>query len=143
MTAYSAPWIYNDSDDIGPVDWEPWGFGTGFVLFNLAVVKWPPEDEAGFSAATKSALINSMEGAFLLFWDILQFVEDKKTDPATDVGFASNLFTAVPSLINAIKLVPDYGQVIAATADIVCYLCNAVLCFYQAAALGAYQASSK
>jgi hypothetical protein len=143
MTAFGAPWIYTDSDDISQVDWEPWGFGTAFVLFNIALVKWPSEDEVEFSGATKAALLNSIQGAFLLFWDIFQFVEDKKTDPATDIGFASNLFTTVPTLINAIKLVPDYGPIIASVTDIVCYLCNALLCFGQALALGAYQASSE
>jgi hypothetical protein len=149
MTAFGAPWIYTDSDEISQVDWEPWGFGTAFVLLNIALVKWPPEDEVEFSGATKAALLNSIQGAFLLFWDILQFVEDikidpsKQTDPATDIGFASNLFTTVPTLINAIKLVPDYGPVIASVTDVVCYLCNALLCFVQALELSAHQASSE
>ena len=76
-----------------------------------------------------------------MFFDVVQFVTEGKTDPATDIGFASNLFTTIPTLINAIKLVPDYGVLIASTTDIVCYLCNAALCFYQAAALHSSQAN--
>jgi hypothetical protein len=129
MTAFSAPWIYSDSDAITDVDWEPWGFGTAFVLVNIGAVKKPPPSDES------AAALNSAEGAFSLFWDVFQFVEDGKTDPATDLGFASDLFTAVPSLINPVKLVPDYGPVIASTTDIVCYLCNAFLCFIRAAAL--------
>jgi hypothetical protein len=130
MTAFSAPWIYTDSDSITDTDWEPWGFGTACVLVNIAAVKKPPPSDQA------AAFLNSGQGAMLLFWDVFQFVEDAKTDPATDMGFASNLFTAVPSLINAIKLVPDYGPVIASTTDIVCYLCNGFLCFVEAATLG-------
>ena len=112
------------------LDWQPWGFGTGFVLVNIALVKKPaPSPQA-------AAFVNAVEGALVLFWDILQFVTDAKTDPATDMGFASNLFTLLPSLVNPIKLVPDYGPVIAATTDIVCYLCNAFLNFVEAAELG-------
>jgi hypothetical protein len=134
MAAFDAPWIYTDSDEITEVDWEPWGFSTAIVLVNIAAVKRPPPSDQS------AAFLNSGEGAMELFWDVFQFVENAKTDPATDMGFASDLFTAVPSLINAIKLVPDYGPVIASTTDIVCYLCNAFLCFVEAATLAPTQA---
>jgi len=133
MAAFSAPWIYSDSADISDFDWEPWGFDVAFVLVTIAQLKYPAADE-------DAPFVNGIEGAFLLFWNIFQFVEDKKTDLGTDLGFANSLFSAVPELVNPIKLVPDYGTVIAATIDIVGYLCSAFLYFVQAAALTSEQA---
>jgi hypothetical protein len=36
ITCFGAPWISTDSDQIGQLDWEPWGFGMGISLIYIA-----------------------------------------------------------------------------------------------------------
>jgi hypothetical protein len=130
MACFGAPWISTDSDQIGPLDWEPWGFGTAFALFYIVTVK---TDAEGKPIGDQESLpfVVSCLSAILLLWYILQFVEEGKRDPTTNLGFASALLTTAPGLINAVKLAPDYGPPIVAAADVVCNFANLFVAIVQ------------
>jgi hypothetical protein len=134
MTCLGAPWISTDSDKIGDLDWEPWGFGTAFALVYIVTLK---TDSEGNPIGDQESLPFMVSGlsAILLLCYILQFVEEGKRDPTTNLGFASGLLTTFPGLINAVKLVPDYGPPIVAASDVVCNFANLFVAIFQANSL--------
>jgi len=134
MTCFSAPWISTDSDQIGPLDWEPWGFGTAFALVYIVTLK---TDSEGNPIGDQESLPFMVSGlsAILLLWYILQFVEEGKRDPTTNLGFSSALLTTFPGLINAVKLTPEYGPPIVAVADVACNFANLFIAIFQANSL--------
>lgn len=133
ITCLGGPWISTDSDQIGDLDWQPWGFGMAFAL--VYIISLPNED--GNSIADKNLMpfLTSASSAILLLWYILQFVEEGKRDPTTDLGFSSALLTTLPGLINAVKLWPVDGPLIVAVADVVCNFANLWVVIFQANSL--------
>jgi hypothetical protein len=73
--------------------------------------------------------------AILLLWYILQFIEEGKSNPTTNLGFSSALLTAFPGSINAVKLAPDYGPPIVAASDVICNFANLFVGIVQANSL--------
>src|SRR5215469_16243826 len=136
ITCLGAPWISTDSDQIGDLDWEPWGFGTTFALvYIISLPDFKRSDGTPIADQEYLPFLTSGLSAILLLWYILQFVEEGKRDPTTDLGFASGLLTTFPGLINAVKLVPEDGPPIVALADVACNFADLFVAIFQANSL--------
>jgi hypothetical protein len=139
-TSKGYSWLRNSSKTAGDrkrrilVLMFPRGFGTAFALVYIVTLK---TDSEGNPIGDQESLPFMVSGlsAILLLWYILQFVEEDKRDPTTNLGFSSALLTTFPGLINAVKLAPEYGPPIVAAADVVCNFANLFVAIVQANSL--------
>jgi len=121
METFAFPLIDNDPGDVSTDDWAAYGVGMSIALLGIGGVSYKGSDGNqttpmdGVVQSVLTMILNIM----LLTTTITAFVEDGKTDAGTDVGFAAGLVSALPGLINPVKLGPQPAPAIVGVVDFV------------------------
>ena len=114
IQAFSFPLVDNLPGGVTQADWVVYGVYTADALLGACAL-----------ASSTEPHVASGLGSFLGFISVMvaitTFVEGGKRDAATDVGFASNLASAVPGILNPLKFFQalDIGPIIVGAVDIV------------------------
>ena len=112
ITAFSVPAITSDTPSTE--DWLVFGISAAW---SLATVLGLPN----FNLADQAVLpwCNSGMGLLVLICTIVAFVDDHNTDVISDIGFAGGIASAVPGMLNAVKLAPQPAPVVVGVVDVV------------------------
>ena len=114
-TAIAIPLASSDTPSTD--DWLAWGGEwCASVLGIFGAIEWTG------SLATlwnyfSPGLTTSM-GLFEIFIFSYAFGEDGQFDPNTDLGFAANILSAIPGVINPLKLASELGAIVVAAVDV-------------------------
>ena len=121
MEAFSFPLIGSNASEVSSDDWVAYGFGVAIALLGIGGVSYTGSDGKPTSPidGVVQSVLTSILNIMLLTVTIIAFVDDGKTDPGTDVGFAAGLVSALPGLINPAKLAPQPAPVIVGVVDFV------------------------
>jgi len=115
-TAISIPIASSASPSTA--DWIAWG--TEWIAGTVGVlgaIQWTG-DLAKLWEFYSPGLTTSTSFLEILFFSVA-FGDDAQFDPNTDLGFAANLLSAIPGVLNPIKLFSEAGAVFVAAVDFI------------------------
>lgn len=115
ITCLSIPVIYTEPGNVTVFDWSSYGC-TAFIAFatGLGLLSKTPTSSNFVSA------VLSFQNACCLAFVIFAYIKDKATDTAAIWGFAGNILSVLPGMLNPLKLLlPTAGLVIVLLADVV------------------------
>lgn len=117
ITCFSIPLIYTTPDKVSKFDWVSYGCAA-FIAFasGFGVLASNPTTQKILSA------VLSFQNICCLAYVIFAYIEDKATDKAAQFGFAGNIGSVLPGILNPLKyLLGVPGEVIVIFADVVGY----------------------
>lgn len=120
IEAFSFPLIANDAKDVSAPDWAVYGIGVGGVLLGLAGVSYTGSDGQPTSELDWStvSVLTCILGLNVLGAGIWAYVEDGKTDGATNAEFAELILGAIDGIVNPAKLSGGESAVLVAAMDV-------------------------
>jgi hypothetical protein len=117
ITCLSIPVIYTTSNNVSPFDWSSYGC-SAFIAFagGVGVLVSNPASQKIVS------VVLAIQNALCLAYIIYAYIKDKATDKAAQFGFAGNIGSVLPGMLNPLKyLLGVPGKAIVIFADIVGY----------------------
>ena len=112
ITVFTVPAITADTPS--EEDWLVFGISAAWALTDALALP-------NFNLADQAVLpwCNSGMGLLVLICTIIAFVEDGNTDVISDIGFAGGIASAIPGVLNAVKLAPEPAALVVGVVDVI------------------------
>jgi len=112
ITVFTVPAITADTPS--EEDWLVFGISAAWALQDALALP-------NFNLADQAVLpwCNSGMGLLVLICTIIAFVEDGNTDVISDIGFAGGIASAIPGVLNAVKLAPEPAALVVGVVDVI------------------------